>query len=283
MSPVTQTAVVVFEYALVLLGLGYIGWLFFSPAGRAAKARSAALPVWDVSPADFLLLGWLVLSLGVLAQFLLQTAAGAFLESRPEGGTLERLLIGSMFHFAAVATWLGARAWARRHRPAAILPRAPVTIPGMQLILRCGLLAFIAVMPLAGGAGIVWEHFLQTVGLPTGRQELVDLFLQTRSPVSLGFLVALALVVAPVGEELVFRVGIFRYLRTRTPRWVAFAVSAGLFALLHCNWMSSLPLFILGLVFAVSYERTGRMAVPVVAHALFNLNSLLLVLSGADN
>jgi membrane protease YdiL (CAAX protease family) len=138
-------------------------------------------------------------------------------------------------------------------------------------------------MPLAGGAAIVWERLLQTMGLPTERQELVDMFLQSRSPALLGFLIALALVVAPIAEELVFRVGIFRFLRTRTPRWVALGVSAGLFALLHGNWMGALPLFLLGLVFAISYERTGRMAVPMLAHALFNLNSLLLVLSGAGN
>jgi hypothetical protein len=61
---------------------------------------------------------------------------------------------------------------------------------------------------------------------------------------------------------------------------VAFTVSAGLFAALHGNWVSSLPLFVLGLVFAAAYERTGRIAVPMLAHALFNLNTLLLVLCG---
>jgi hypothetical protein len=93
-------------------------------------------------------------------------------------------------------------------------------------------------------------------------------------------MIALALVVAPVSEELVFRAGLFRFLRSRAPRWVAFAVSAGLFALLHGNWVSSLPLFVLGLLFAAAYERTGRVAVPMLAHAFFNLNTLLLVLSG---
>jgi membrane protease YdiL (CAAX protease family) len=39
-------------------------------------------------------------------------------------------------------------------------------------------------------------------------------------------------------------------------------------------------LFVLGLLFAAAYERTGRVAVPMLAHAFFNLNTLLLVLSG---
>lgn len=282
MSSFSQNVVIVFEYALAIAGLWYIGRLFFSSAGRAAKARPAALPGWEVPPADFLFLGWIVLSLGFLGQLLLRVTAGPFLERQSEGATLELLLAGSMFHFAAAVTWFGGRAWARRHRPAAIRPYAPVTLAGLRQTFRGGSLAFLAVMPLAAGTGLIWERFLQTTGLPTERQELVDLFLQTKSPALLGCLIALALLVAPVCEELVFRVGIFRFLRTRTPRWVAFGVSAGLFALLHGNWMSALPLFILGLVFAVSYERTGRMAVPILAHALFNLNSLLLVLSGVD-
>jgi hypothetical protein len=103
---------------------------------------------------------------------------------------------------------------------------------------------------------------------------------QAKSPALVAFVIALALVLAPVAEELVFRVGIFRFLRARAPGWVAYVVSAGLFAALHGNWFGSLPLFILGLVFAASYERTGRIAVPMLAHALFNLNTLLLVLSG---
>jgi membrane protease YdiL (CAAX protease family) len=209
------------------------------------------------------------------------------------------------------------------------------------------MLAFLALMPLASGAALLWEFLLQNLGLPTERQEIVDLFLQSKSPALLGFLVLLALVLAPVAEELVFRLGIFRYLRSRppiavvagaavagallflvgnglillvkgstanaagqfvlaaeiglaawlltilpavrrfllkaTPRWFAFGASAGLFALLHGNWMSALPLFVVGLVLAVSYERTGRIAVPMFAHALFNLNTLLLILSGVSN
>jgi len=278
-----QNLVVAFECVLNVAGLVYVGRLCFSAAGRAARNQPVALPAWEVSLPDFLFLGWLVFSLGILGQLLLRFTVSPLLQHQPEGGTLELLLSGSMFHFGAAATWLGARALARRYRPASIRPCAPVTLAGMQQTARSSLLTFLAVLPLATGTGLIWERLLQTLGLPTERQELIDLILRSRSPTLLGFVIVLALVVAPVCEELVFRVGIFGFLRTRTPRWVAFGVSAGLFALLHANWMSALPLFILGLVFAISYERTGRMAVPMLAHALFNLNSLLLVLSGVGN
>jgi hypothetical protein len=284
MPSVFQTAVTCFEYALALCGLVYsvvcLCWLFFSVRGRVARVRPAALMAWDVTLSDFLLLGWFMLSFGFVGQLLLRIIAGPLSDTRSDSQTLQLLLYGTMFHFGAVLTWPVARALARRRRAVASQPSAPTTPGSVIQVVRGGSLTFLIVMPLALGAGFFWERFLQAVGLPTDRQELVDLFAQTKSPALFAFLITLALVLAPVAEELVFRAGIFRFLRSRTPRWVAFVVSAGLFASLHGNWVSSLPLFILGLVFAAGYERTGRIAVPMLAHALFNLNTLLLVLSG---
>ena len=97
---------------------------------------------------------------------------------------------------------------------------------------RGAALTFLAVVPLVSGAGFLGECLLKVAHLPTERQELVDLFTQTKSPALLGFIVVLALAVAPVSEELVFRAGFFRFLRTRIPRWAAYGASAGLFALL---------------------------------------------------
>jgi membrane protease YdiL (CAAX protease family) len=280
MPSLFEQTVAVLESALVLAGLGCLIWVFFSAAGRAARSRPAALPAWTVTMSDFLFLVWLVFTLGFLGQILLRVTLGPTLRRQPEGGTLELILFGSMFHVGAILAWICAHVLERR-RQRGMEPPAPSSAPtSLSGSVRAAALTFLAVVPLVGGVGFYWAYLLETVHLPTERQELVDLFAQTRSPALLGFMVVLALVIAPISEELVFRAGIFRFLRTRTPRWVAFAVSAGLFALLHANWISFLPLFVLGLTFAAAYERTGRLAVPMLAHALFNLNTLLLVLSG---
>lgn len=331
---------IIFECALALAGCGFLVWYFFVPSGRAARARPPALAKWDVSVSDVLFLAWIILAAGLLGQFLLQATVGHALSKLPEGSTIEQVVYGSTFHVGAILAWIVAHSLARRHR---LLP-APPEVPQLRVsplqTLLSGILTFLAVIPLATGAALAWERFLEAVGLPTERQELVDFFVQTKSPVLLALMIGLALVVAPIIEELVFRAGLFRYLRSRppvaiilvaaaaaavfflvfdsyhrslagvavrlaaaagiclgafllsrdrrvrqallqpTPRWVAFTVSAGLFAMLHGNWVSALPLFVLGLVFAAAYERTGRLAVPMLAHAFFNLNTLLLVLSG---
>jgi membrane protease YdiL (CAAX protease family) len=33
-------------------------------------------------------------------------------------------------------------------------------------------------------------------------------------------------------------------------------------------------------IFSLAYERTGRIAVPIIAHGLFNLNTIILILAG---
>ena len=88
-------------------------------------------------------------------------------------------------------------------------------------------------------------------------------------------MIVLATVVAPATEELIFRAGIFRYARTRLPRWAALLLPACLFAALHNHLASFAPLVVLGLVFSLAYERTGRIGTAIVAHALFNLYSVI--------
>jgi membrane protease YdiL (CAAX protease family) len=59
-----------------------------------------------------------------------------------------------------------------------------------------------------------------------------------------------------------------------------------LFASLHVNWRtwegltSFVPLVLLAIMFSLAYERTGNIGTPIVAHALFNLNTIVLIFSG---
>ena len=46
----------------------------------------------------------------------------------------------------------------------------------------------------------------------------------------------------------------------------------------HANLQEFLPLFVIGLLLTRAYERSGNIAVPMVFHALFNLNNIALVI-----
>jgi hypothetical protein len=82
-----------------------------------------------------------------------------------------------------------------------------------------------------------------------------------------------AVVLAPFGEELLFR-GVLQSMLRRylhSP-WVAISITSVLFAAIHYPFIDSLPaLFALSLVLGCSYERTGRLYSPIMIHMLFNL------------
>jgi membrane protease YdiL (CAAX protease family) len=154
----------------------------------------------------------------------------------------------------------------------------PIRALGM---LRAGAGTFLAAMPLLVLTSLAWRALLQLLGLPAERQALVDLFQQAESGPLLALLIAIAVGLAPITEEIVFRAGLFRYARTRLPRALALLAPAILFAALHANLSSFAPLVVLAVVFSLAYERTGSIGVPIIAHGLFNLNTVVLILSGA--
>jgi membrane protease YdiL (CAAX protease family) len=89
-----------------------------------------------------------------------------------------------------------------------------------------------------------------------------------------------ACVLAPMMEELLFRAGLYRFCRQRLGRVAALLISGTLFGAIHANWAGFLPLSVLGVMLALVYEATGSIRVSIVAHAFFNLNSILMILSG---
>jgi membrane protease YdiL (CAAX protease family) len=142
---------------------------------------------------------------------------------------------------------------------------------------------FLIALPVITLLGYAWKGCLQLCGIETPEQDMVDIFRQADSPEKLLLLVGLAVIVAPLTEEIIFRAGLFRYLRTRVPRWVALLVPSAIFAMLHSNAVAFLPLFALGVLFSLAYERTGRISVTIIAHGLFNLHTILLIMAGVTS
>lgn len=85
---------------------------------------------------------------------------------------------------------------------------------------------------------------------------------------------------APLLEEPLFRGIVFRGMATAAPMWPAAAASGFLFALVHVNAATFVPLMFLGVAFAWLYRRTGSILAPMTAHFLFNALNLVLVLLG---
>jgi membrane protease YdiL (CAAX protease family) len=103
----------------------------------------------------------------------------------------------------------------------------------------------------------------------------IQLLKNVRTPVEKVSFIAVAVLFAPLVEELAFRVFVFNAFRRWTPLWVA-AVSSGiLFGLVHAAAPAQvvtvgIPLTLGGIVLALVYARTGCYWSNVVTHGLFN-------------
>jgi len=109
-------------------------------------------------------------------------------------------------------------------------------------------------------------------------QELIKLFTNGGDPVGIALLAVIAVVLAPIVEELIFRGGIYRFLKSQSTVLPAQIISGALFAVIHGNLMSFLPLVVVGIILAREYERSGSILVPMCFHACFNGFSLLMLL-----
>jgi membrane protease YdiL (CAAX protease family) len=91
-----------------------------------------------------------------------------------------------------------------------------------------------------------------------------------------------AIVLAPIVEESFFR-GIFypTVKQLGYPR-VALFGSSLLFALIHFNLMTFVPLFVLGLVLVWLLETTDTVIAPILAHACFNGANFMIYLNESE-
>jgi membrane protease YdiL (CAAX protease family) len=256
-----------------LVGLFLLWRLVLSPAARPAAQR---LTAWTAPVTDFLLF----LLFGILGGLGCGAAAGQILRHfSPLGDDLRLLSAGAALQvgvlIGAAGYYLGIH---RRHSAPPI--SAPLSGPSIWL---SGAATFLICLPLINATSLAWQGLLHLLGLPVEKQEMIDLLIYDHSPAVRGLLILLAAVGAPMMEETIFRLGFFRYLRTRVPRWCAFLLPAMLFAAAHANLAAFAPLVVLGLVFSFAFERTGRIGTTMVAHGLFNLNTIALILCGITN
>lgn len=86
-------------------------------------------------------------------------------------------------------------------------------------------------------------------------------------------------IVAPVVEETFFRGFLFAYLRGRLPFGIAATIAALIFAAAHVELLLVLPLFGVGMVLNVLYQRSGSLFPGMLVHGLFNIVGLVQILS----
>ncbi len=100
------------------------------------------------------------------------------------------------------------------------------------------------------------------------------------SPGEFGLVLLAGAAVAPAVEEIYFRGYVFRAYLSSKGTGRAFLFSAALFAVVHIDLPALLPIFVMGLMLAFLYYRTGSVVPSIVAHSLNNAVALTLLYLG---
>ncbi|HEY1736163.1 MAG TPA: type II CAAX endopeptidase family protein [Methylovirgula sp.] len=133
----------------------------------------------------------------------------------------------------------------------------------------------VAALIYSAGADALIGHFFphapEQLSIPSDRFAYGELFV-------------LAVILAPIAEELLFRGWIYTALRVRFGLWMALLTSSALFAFAHYEGthLYALAVFPIGLALGVIRERTGSLKASIGYHAFNNLAAFCLAALGSQ-
>lgn len=131
----------------------------------------------------------------------------------------------------------------------------------------------IAWIPAQMGSYLGWLCVLERIGVAIDAQTPIRILVDGGGAERI-LVVIFAVAVAPVCEEVVFRGYLYGGLRGVIGRGPSLVATAALFALFHQHLPVLLPVFLLGLLLGLLYERSGSLWAPIGFHALFNAGNV---------
>lgn len=154
---------------------------------------------------------------------------------------------------------------------------------------------FVPITLTAMGLAWISEQVALLLGFEPPPQDLVKLFTDPNVAWQIkAKYAAIAVLLAPVLEELIFRMGLFRFclwcgrrfkktgseVRNGMPVFpvISALVSGAVFAAVHFHAATFVPLWFLGVAFAWLYWKSGTVFSSMLCHFLFNLVNLVLCL-----
>jgi len=142
----------------------------------------------------------------------------------------------------------------------------------LKRALSIAVILLLAATPLILFAEALTQGFF---GGGSSRQEIVDLFNSSQTIQQRVMIIVLAVVVAPISEEFIFRFFIYGVARRYFGIAIALVFNSALFAAAHTHLPSGPPLFVLAACFTLAYEWSGSILVSMGMHSLFNSVQLI--------
>ena len=82
--------------------------------------------------------------------------------------------------------------------------------------------------------------------------------------------------VAPLIEELIFRAALYPWLRQKFGMWPGVVVSSVIFGMIHPTVANAVAAMILGAAFALLYEKSRSIWIPLILHIVNNTALMVL-------
>lgn len=269
----TETAPPLFiKYALTVSLIGS-ATLCFHCFFRLRQPPIGVAP-WQTQWRSFGILAWTLFCSVLLVQFILNT--GKLSLDSPDAKAWQVLRSGFGTHLALLGTFYG---FCRFYSTCFPQHLNTVSLP-LTTALPKALYYLLLTLPFLAAWGLITSYFQRVGQQPTvlDPQPLVRIVAETQSLLAFLLLALLAIGIAPISEELIFRGTLYRFLKGRVRPTTALILSAIVFAGFHLpTLVYAIPLFILGLLLGYSYERTGNLTVPILFHALFNANTVIAI------
>lgn len=250
---------------------------------RQARLGFPGTTPWELKTPDFVLFVCLFFIWYIAASSFSLNLATKMRGDKGEEPILAAAIGNAILHFGLILLFWR---WRETHRTPTEkrLNRALMEMPKA---LGVGGFYFLISIILVYGVGLLWQLLLllgqqQGLDINLAPQAAVELFKQADDPLGFAALAVVAVILAPISEELVFRAGLYRFFSGRMGKLSAMIFSGLLFGFIHGNLVGFAPLAALGILLCVVYEITGNLRVPIVVHGLFNLNTLVLLLLSPD-
>ena len=147
--------------------------------------------------------------------------------------------------------------------------------------LMLGLVTGLGLVLISMVLALLTSQLIQAFGDQVEPQKLVTLIAEESAKKenipTLIFFVVMAVVVAPIAEEILFRGILYPAIKQiGYPRLAAIG-TAFLFALFHVNLLTFASLTVVALGLIALYEFTDNLLAPITAHAVFNASNLIML------
>jgi membrane protease YdiL (CAAX protease family) len=244
----------------LLLMLGFYGWL----ASRSSARAVLTVQPFGIPDAIFA---------SILGLWMISIISHGF--ESPQAITLEAVIANSVLYGILVMVIFGLIGF-QKH--------SAVTLFSLQLsrfpkAAATALLWLLITYPLIFATQAVVQQF---TGNTDDSQEIVHFFLKHPDFRSRAAVIFMAVIVAPVAEEIIFRGYFYGVIRRYGGCIPALLTSSLLFAAIHDHLPSAPGLFVLATILCLLYERTGSLWANITLHAAFNASTLICLIFWPD-